>query len=205
MTDTAVPRTKPAAERRKDLLDAGLALFTEHGIARTTVSEIAQRAGVAQGTFYLHFSSKDALLFALQDRFEERIVERARTAVDRAGPDWGAKLDAFVVACFEDYERELGQHDVLFAHLPREALRREGGTHLGGGLTAVIADLLADGSAAGAFDVTDLDVTALLLFSALHGGFDEFVHVGPEVAKERLVPALLTLFRRTAGYGPPAR
>jgi TetR/AcrR family transcriptional regulator, transcriptional repressor for nem operon len=198
---TAPPtRTKPAAERRADLLDAGLALFTERGIGRTTVSEIVQRAGVAQGTFYLHFPSKDALLFALQERFEERIVARARAAIERAGPDWGAKLDACVLACFEDYERELGQHEVLFAHLPREASRRNGGTHLGRGLAAVIANLLEEGSAAGAFDVADRDVTALLLFSALHGGFDEFIHVGPAVAKQRLVPALLTLFRRTAGF-----
>jgi AcrR family transcriptional regulator len=202
VTDTAPPRTKPAAERRKDLLDAGLALFTERGIGHTTVSEIAQRARVAQGTFYLHFPSKDALLFALQDRFEERIVERARAAIGRAGPDWGAKLDACVTACFDDYERELGQHDVLFAHLPRDTSSREGRSHLGRGLTAVIADLIAAGSAAGAFDVTDVDVTALLLFSALHGGFDEFVHVGPSVAKQRLVPALLTLFRRTVGCEP---
>jgi TetR/AcrR family transcriptional regulator, transcriptional repressor for nem operon len=199
---TAPPRTKPAAQRRADLLDAGLALFTERGIAHTTIAEIVQRAGVAQGTFYLHFPSKDALLFALQDRFEARIVARARAAIERAGPDWGTKLDACVMACFEDYERELDQHDVLFAHLPREALRRNGGTHLGRGLTEVIATLLAEGSAAGAFDVTDGDVTALLLFSALHGGFDEFVHVGPAVAKQRLVPALLTLFRRAVGFSP---
>ena len=204
MTDTAPPRTKPAAERRKDLLDAGLALFTKRGVSRTAVSEIAQRAGVAQGTFYLHFPSKDALLFALQQRFEERIVARARVAIGRVGPDWGARLDAFVTACFDDYERELGQHDVLFAHLPRDASRREAGSHLGRGLTAVIADLITQGSAAGAFDVADIDVTALLLFSALHGGFDEFVHVGPTVAGERLVPALLALFRRTVGYAPPS-
>jgi AcrR family transcriptional regulator len=203
VTRTATPRTKPAAERRRDLLDAGLALFTERGIARTTVSEIAQRAGVAQGTFYLHFPSKDALLFALQDRFEERIVQRARAAIGRAGPDWAARLDACVVAVFDDYERELSQHDVLFAHLPRDASRRESGTHLGRGLTAVIADLIAEGAQAGAFDVADVDVTALLLFSALHGGFDEFVHVGPEVAKQRLLPPLLTLFRRTVGAAPP--
>jgi hypothetical protein len=67
----------------------------------------------------------------------------------------------------------------------------------------VIADLIAEGSAAGGFDVADVDVTALLLFSALHGGFDEFVHVGPEVAKQRLLPPLLALFRRTVGGAPP--
>ena len=132
-----------------------------------------------------------------------RIVQRARAAIGLAGPDWGARLDACVVAVFDDYERELGQHDVLFAHLPRDASRRESGTHLGRGLTAVIADLIAEGAQAGAFDVADVDVTALLLFSALHGGFDEFVHVGPEVAKQRLLPPLLALFRRAVTAAPP--
>lgn len=59
------------------------------------------------------------------------------------------------------------------------------------------------GGEAGAFDVADVDVTALLLFSALHGGFDEFAHVGPEVAKQRLLPPLLALFRRTVAAPPP--
>jgi len=47
---------------RQDLLDAALELFAEQGFANTHASAIAERAGVAVGTIYLHFGSKDGLL-----------------------------------------------------------------------------------------------------------------------------------------------
>lgn len=198
-------RRKPAEERRTDLLDAGLELFVEKGFAHTAVSEITARAGVAQGTFYLHFPSKQALLVALHDRFEERIVSRARAAIDAAGPSFPNKLDALVAACFADYEAELDQHDVLFVHLPREAFRRDDGVRSGESLAGLIAELLREGAAAEAFEIRDVEVTALLLFSALHGGFDEVVHIGPAIARDRLVPSLQDLFCRTVACAPPRR
>ncbi|MBI4497320.1 MAG: TetR/AcrR family transcriptional regulator [Chloroflexi bacterium] len=45
-------------QRRASLLQAALELFVEKGFHETKVSEIVERAGVAQGTFYLYFSSK---------------------------------------------------------------------------------------------------------------------------------------------------
>jgi TetR/AcrR family transcriptional repressor of nem operon len=192
-------RTKPAAERRADLLDAGLELFAERGFAKATIAEIVERAGVAQGTFYLHFATKEALLSALQDRFEERMVARAAAAITASGADWGAKLDALVLACFEDYARELDQHDVLFAHLSHDGPRHGEGKRRGRRLIGVITTLLAEGKAAGVYVVADVELTAVLLYSALHGGFDEIVHLGEPVTADRLVPALQNLFRRAVG------
>jgi AcrR family transcriptional regulator len=51
--------------RREQLLAAARAVLAEHGYERTTVSSIASRANVAQGTFYLYFPSKEALPGAL--------------------------------------------------------------------------------------------------------------------------------------------
>lgn len=45
-------------EKRKKLMDHAFALFTEKGIAHTSIAEIADRAGVAKGTFYLYFKDK---------------------------------------------------------------------------------------------------------------------------------------------------
>jgi TetR/AcrR family transcriptional repressor of nem operon len=196
-------RTKPTAERRTDLLDAGLEVFAERGYAKTTIAEIVERAGVAQGTFYLHFATKEALLFALQERFKERMVTRAAAAITASGADWSAKLDALVLVCFEDYTRQADQHDVLFAHLSRDAKRRgEGrpeGRPKGRGLIGVITTLLAEGKAAGAYVVDDVEVTGVLLYSALHSGIDEVVHLGEPETAGRLVPAWQDLFRRAAG------
>jgi AcrR family transcriptional regulator len=49
-------------ETRRLLLQAGLELFVEQGFEKTRASEIAQKAGVAVGTLYLHFGDKDGLL-----------------------------------------------------------------------------------------------------------------------------------------------
>ncbi len=49
-------------ETRRLLLEAGLELFVEAGFDRTPASEIANRAGVAVGTLYLHFGDKEGLL-----------------------------------------------------------------------------------------------------------------------------------------------
>lgn len=52
-------------EREQRILDAAADLFLHYGYDKTTVSDIARRAGVSKGAIYLHFDSKDALLEAL--------------------------------------------------------------------------------------------------------------------------------------------
>ncbi|MFJ5867076.1 TetR/AcrR family transcriptional regulator [Streptomyces parvus] len=70
------PRTEPAEERRADLLDAAEGVFVERGIDAARIDEITERAGVAIGTCYLHFSSERDIMLAVQARFADRPVER---------------------------------------------------------------------------------------------------------------------------------
>lgn len=48
--------------RRRELAEVALRLWAEHGFDQTSVAAIAREAGVSKGSFYLYFSSKDALL-----------------------------------------------------------------------------------------------------------------------------------------------
>src|SRR5512139_3256514 len=60
----ATAETAPArsrADTRRRLLEAAVALFAESGLHGVTSAQIARRAGVATGTFYLHFADKEAL------------------------------------------------------------------------------------------------------------------------------------------------
>lgn len=50
---------------RDKISEAALLLFTEKGIKSTTTKRIAKKAGVAEGTIYIHFKSKDALAYGL--------------------------------------------------------------------------------------------------------------------------------------------
>ena len=71
--------------KRQALLDAAYALFLEHGLAKTSISEIASRANVAKGTFYLYFSDKDAILQALLGRISYHILEEGCAAAEALG------------------------------------------------------------------------------------------------------------------------
>jgi AcrR family transcriptional regulator len=141
-------RTKPAEQRRAELLAAGQALFGAKGIAATSLEDIAQRAGVSKGLFYLYFHSKEDLVLALQEQFSHQVAARMRAAADSQA-DWTAKLDACVQASFE-YHRDLHDlHEVLFHHAIPVGQRAHPAHAL---LTGVIQDLLQAGTAAGAFD-----------------------------------------------------
>jgi AcrR family transcriptional regulator len=103
-----VTRTKPAEQRRAELLAAGQALFLAKGIAGTSLDDITQRAGVSKGLFYLYFPSKEDLVLALREQFSRELAARMRAAAE-AVPGWADRLDACVRAGFECY-REL--HDL---------------------------------------------------------------------------------------------
>jgi TetR/AcrR family fatty acid metabolism transcriptional regulator len=59
-----------AGDKRERILDAAVRVFAKKGFYATRVSEVAKAAGVADGTIYLYFKSKDELLVSL---FEDRV------------------------------------------------------------------------------------------------------------------------------------
>jgi TetR/AcrR family transcriptional regulator, transcriptional repressor for nem operon len=189
-------RTNPAEQRRADLLAAGQAQFLAKGVAATSLEEITTRAGVSKGLFYLYFKSKDDLVLALQDQFSSEFAERILAAAD-AEPDWAAKLDACVQVCF-DYYRDLHElHEVLYHHAH---IRQDDAGH--GVVVQAIAKILAEGTAAGAFDVEDPETTAVLFYASLHAFNPEF-QGGREANPadpdgQAMIRAAQTLFRRTA-------
>jgi TetR/AcrR family transcriptional repressor of nem operon len=66
-------RAPGAARTREALLDAGAALAEEHGLAGASVNMVVARAGVAKGTFYVHFKDRAAFVDAMHARFHERV------------------------------------------------------------------------------------------------------------------------------------
>lgn len=85
--------------RRDQLLAAARAVLSEHGYERTTVSSIAGRANVAQGTFYLYFPSKEALPGALASGMCQAIGDATDEAV-ASSQHLADALEAVVAATF---------------------------------------------------------------------------------------------------------
>src|SRR4051794_2126346 len=77
-------RWEPDSSAR--LAQAALELYGERGFERTTVAEIAARAGVTERTFFRHFADKREVLFAGSARLQELLVTAVADAPDSATP-----------------------------------------------------------------------------------------------------------------------
>src|ERR1022692_2256901 len=72
---TAEPKLTPRSEDKKEcILSAALDLFAEKGFHGTAVPEIAERAGVAAGTIYRYFTSKEAMVNAVYQRQKSQLL-----------------------------------------------------------------------------------------------------------------------------------
>lgn len=78
------PRTPRGERTRRKLLDAAAAEFAENGFHVGSISAITRRAGVALGSFYTYFASKDAIFRALVSDMSEMVRVAAREAIDPA-------------------------------------------------------------------------------------------------------------------------
>lgn len=77
--------TRPAngtSDKYQRILDAAIDVIAEHGFFHSRVSEIADRAGVADGTIYLYFKNKDELLMAAIDSAFHRFIQSAKSALE---------------------------------------------------------------------------------------------------------------------------
>jgi TetR/AcrR family fatty acid metabolism transcriptional regulator len=70
-------------QRRADILQAARAVFAEQGFVGARIADIATRAGVATGTVYLYFESKEALVAALVDDLLARLSVELCAVLDR--------------------------------------------------------------------------------------------------------------------------
>ncbi|WP_223642077.1 TetR/AcrR family transcriptional regulator [Corallococcus sp. EGB] len=135
-------RWEPNARDR--LAQAAMTLFQEHGYDRTTVEEIAARAGLTERTFFRYFTDKKEVLFGGSDLLHERIVATIADAPQGAAPldtvaaalesltpffkdrrDYARARQALLVANAELRERELIKLASL-ASAAAGALRKRG-------------------------------------------------------------------------------
>jgi len=99
VSDSKAPRTERGRRTLRKLLDASAIEFGEKGFHEASVSSITRRAGMALGSFYTYFDSKDALFRALVLDMSENVRTSARAAIESDMSAFGvehAALNAFL-------------------------------------------------------------------------------------------------------------
>jgi AcrR family transcriptional regulator len=145
--DAKAPRTERGRRTLRKLLDAAAEEFGEKGFHEASVSSITRRAGVALGSFYTYFDSKDALFRALVGDMSEKVRTSARSALsDDMGP---LEIERAALAAFLRFAAE---HKEIYRIIDEAefvdpaSYRQHYET-----IAARIADRLRAGAAAGEF------------------------------------------------------
>lgn len=97
MTDHSphrLTREESQEQTRRRLIEAACKQVAERGFAAASVRDIARAAGYTQGAFYSNFSSKEDLLLDLLRQHKEQEASHILGAIDAAGDDFGAALQA---------------------------------------------------------------------------------------------------------------
>ena len=160
----------PAADRRRQILDAAVRVFARQGFHASRVSDIADEAGVAHGLLYHYFRSKDQVLDTL---FRERwdVLIDVIGQVDRR--DAAARDKLYAVASFivDSYRHDPDLMKVIIVEVTRAA-NSFGRTHLGSIRTAYdgIQTIVEKGMASGEFRDR---VTAQFAAMAFYGAIEQ--------------------------------
>jgi len=131
---------------RKQLLDAALVLLDNDGWGELPISEITRHAGVAKGTFYVHFADRDAFVVALHQRFHDELFgEVAAASADL--PPGRERLEARFVSFLDGCRQMSGVRSLLWNAGRQPALRTEVLRRDSEAAAAIAEDLAAIGRA----------------------------------------------------------
>ena len=142
--------------RRAEILDAALRLFGKKGFIPTRMEDIADRAGLAKGTLYLYFSSKDAIYEAAVERASIAQNEQSATAT-AAVSGVAARLQAFLHARMSFWTSQPDLYRLLVT-LGRERQFRRQTQTLIRALVGELLKIFAEGVTSG--ELTDRDYTS---------------------------------------------
>ena len=154
-------------EKRRKICEAAIQTFQEKNFSQATVSEIASKAKVGKGTFYLYFDNKLALLDFLLEYGTKKLIEYVKSYVDiKKSPE--KRLDQLINAqldFFNNY-REFFSFFVREMWVHREGLEEQI-YKLKDEYIVVIEDIIEEGSKKGVFKNVDKETISSGLFGML--------------------------------------
>lgn len=111
---------KEASERKNEILDVAERLFYERGYDNTSTNDILAEIGIARGTLYYHFKSKEDILDAMIERVLNKTISNAKkVALDESIPVL-KRLTLTVIA--SNVDTKAGDVIIEQAHKPQNAL-----------------------------------------------------------------------------------
>ena len=187
---------KPTEQRRAEILDAALQLFSSKGFHDTTMEEVANAAGVAKGTIYLYFQSKEHLLLALKREFMQGLTDAVANIVAEAiesleggkATDYRDIIDDIFHAVVEYHTNRRDAVEVVVRQSPSPDLVNEA-LELEREYLALITSAFRTGMEYGLVHTEDPEMTAHLITAAIRDNIATCLCYGEPADLDRLVEA----------------
>lgn len=114
---------KEAEERRNEILDAAEKLFGEKGFDGTSTNDILDEVGIARGTLYYHFKSKEDILDAMIERMTGRLIQKAAEITSQKELPVMQRLTMTMLSL--NVDSDLGHEIMKQVHKPQNALMHQ--------------------------------------------------------------------------------
>ncbi|GIQ71371.1 TetR/AcrR family transcriptional regulator [Xylanibacillus composti] len=141
---------KTAEERRNEILDAADELFGQKGFDGTSTNDILDKVGIARGTLYHHFKSKEDIMDALIERYSVRLLSAGR----RIAADKTIPVIERIIRVVMALNLSGGSSEEIMEHIhkPQNALMHQKIQRvMVGGVTPILAELIREGIEQGLF------------------------------------------------------
>ncbi len=164
---------KSAEERKNEILDVAEQLFAEKGFDNASTNDIIKRIGIARGTLYHHFKSKEEILDAIVNRITNAGIARAKIIVSDKTIPLQDRLTGIILALnvSGDVQEEVFEQ----IHKPQNALlHQKMQEHLLSGVVPIITTLIEEGNEIGLFDSKYPAEAAEMIMIYSSVAFDEF-------------------------------
>ena len=89
-----MPENRDNEDRRNEFVEAAEKLFQENGIVDTTINSIVKEMDVAKGLFYYYFKSKDDVIDAISEKYNQIFNEMMNASMEQE--DYDSRLNQFV-------------------------------------------------------------------------------------------------------------
>jgi len=144
--------TKDPEVRKGELIEAAEVLFREEGYRQTSVSDIVKKVGVAQGTFYYYFQSKDEVMDAVVDHYIDSYRRALEALLARGDVDPCRKVEivANTALALHRYDPRLAEFLHAEENLATHQRYIQKSIRV---VTPLIVAIVEQGKAAGTFDV----------------------------------------------------
>jgi AcrR family transcriptional regulator len=157
------------SDPRRRILDASVALVMEHGVRGVSFREVARRAGVSHQTPYHHFGDHTGILRAIADEGFASLRDHMQEAVDAAGADPRARLEASGIAYVQFAAAHPGHFRVMFQQQLVGGLQDDDCPPQGRLVPEMVRGLAAAMPPEGGAGHMDADTLALLCWATVHG------------------------------------